>query len=305
MINEPEIASIQVLEFGMLRRTAIRTLSICAFGLSVALCAQAPPASGNAQSTATIYFTITANPAALSLNNSDLTAEIDNKPVAVQSIHPAKNDPLLFIVLMDESTSMLPRADDMKDAALAFFKGLSTEGSRGYLGFFDVTSSFTSRPVTVQEAQQLIARRKIGGGSALYDAIFQGSRSILGSGENSSIPRRLIILITDGDDNQSKTPLNEAIQEAQREGTAIFTLCVDARGSAEQFLREASAKTGGLEVAPRTIADGVAPLLSAIDQQWSAAFLSQLPPDNKLHKLTVRYTKGKLPLSAPSMIPLQ
>lgn len=290
----------------MNRRTVLSVLCAFVFGVAMAVrsAAQDAPASGTKASPVTVYVTATGNSVALPLDNSSLAVTVDNQPAVVESIHPAKNDPLLFVLLMDESTSMRARAEEMKDAALAIFKGLSAEGNQGYLGFFDVTSSFTSRPVTVQEAQQILAKRQVGGGSAVFDAIAQSSFGFLNRERNPNIPRRAIILITDGDDNQSKTPLDEAIEAAQRDGAAIFALSVDSHGPGERVLKDASARTGGQEVTPRSIAEGVAPLLSAIDSQRAVTVLPQQMLDKKLHSLTVRYTQGKLTLSAPSKIPL-
>jgi Mg-chelatase subunit ChlD len=288
-----------------------RTVScvLCAFVLGVAMpicsTAQDAPASGAKPSPITVRLTASGNTAAPALDKASLSFTIDNKPAEVLSIHPAKNEPLLFVVLMDESTSMRARGEEMKDAALAIFKGLSSEGSQGYLGFFDVASSFTSRPVTVQEAQQILAKRQIGGGSAVFDAIAQSSYGILSRERNPNIPRRAIILITDGDDNQSKTPLDEAIQAAQRDGAAIFALSVDSHGPGERVLKDASAKTGGLEVTPRSIAEGVTPLLKAIDAQWAVTILPQQMPDKKLHTLNLHSLQSNVNLSAPAKILLQ
>ncbi len=291
----------------MLRKTfyCVRyVLSLCT-GMCTHSAAQGSPASDAKPSPIIVYVTSAGNSVALPLDDSSIAVTVDNQPAVVESIRPAKNDPLLFVVLMDESTPMRARAEEMKDAALAFFKGHSAEGDKGYLGFFDVTSSFTSRPVTVQEAQQILAKRHIGGGSAVFDAIARSSYGILSRERDPNIPRRAIILITDGDDNQSKTPLDQAIQAAQRDGAAIFALSVDSHGPGDRVLKDASAKTGGQEVTPRSITEGVAPLLNAIDTQLAVTILPEQVPDNKLHSISIRSLQGNLHLSAPAKILLQ
>lgn len=284
--------------------------ALCAFvyGVVMPVCsgAQDVPASGVRPSPITVYITVTGNSVALPLDKSLLRAEIDKKPAKIESVRPVNSDPLLFVVLMDESASVRPNFDTVKDASLTIFKGLSAgAGNLGSLDFFNDVLSFTSRPVTTQEAQRLLARESPRGGTALYDSLGQLSLGVLSRSKNPESPRRAIIVITDGDDNASKLKFDEGLPRAQEEGIAIFVLCTDPHGRGEHVLSELSAKTGGQEVRPRSIAEGAAPLLNAIAAQWAVTILPQQIPDEKLHTLSIHSEQTHLLLSAPAKIPLQ
>lgn len=66
-------------------------------------------------------------------------------------------------------------------------------------------------------------RRVGGGGTALYDAVFLGVDEIM----RKQTGRKALILLSDGEDNGSKTSFQEAIESAQRADTIVYTILFD------------------------------------------------------------------------------
>ena len=171
-----------------------------------------------------------------SLDQSKLTVTLDKQPVQVTSVRSAKSDNLLFAVVVDTSTSSAKNSVFIKEAAYNLFQGLSTGGNRGYLVFFDTTARSSKGPLQVPEALKALEEIRFGGATALFDTIAETTK-VLSRGANPDTPRRVMLLLTDGDDNQSHIYLENAIASAQKEGVSIFALAVPHSGEkARKFL---------------------------------------------------------------------
>jgi hypothetical protein len=237
---------------------------------------------------------------------SELDASIDKQPVQITSLRSATDDKLLFALVLDVSTSQAPRAGPIKEAAMQLFQALAASGNQGYLVVFDVGVMKSKRPLQFSEVQGALDRIKFGGGTALFDAIGQTCTTILSRAGNPDFPRRAIVLISDGDDNQSRMTPKEAIEAAEKEGVAIFSLATSsAQGPGERFLGDATRNTGGQESTAKNIEDGVKPLLSAINGQLAIDLASPVPPDQKLHSFVISTSNKNVQLSAPAKILIQ
>ena len=140
----------------------------------------------------------------------------------------------------------------------------------------------------------------------MFNAIGQTCSGPLSRKTNPDPPRKAIFLLTDGDDNQSKTYPQQAIETAQREGIAIYALSTGERGGpGEHVLKEAAKLTAGAEVNLQPIENEIAPILSALDQQWVITVKPISAPDLKMHKLRIESMQPGVSFSAPAQIALQ
>jgi hypothetical protein len=85
---------------------------------------------------------------------SDLTVSIDGKTAQTKSLHPAKDEPLLFALLVDISKSQAPKADAIKQTAMQVFQSLSTGSNQGYLVVFSHQVGKSKRPLQFSEVQK-------------------------------------------------------------------------------------------------------------------------------------------------------
>jgi hypothetical protein len=251
-----------------------------------------------------IYLTASNSDGSLAVPvQADLSAKIDKQPVQITSLRPAKEDPLLFALLIDTSTSQRRDAKSIENVARMIFQSLSTGENKGYLGGFDVTMRLSREPLSNSDAQRALNGIKFGGGTSLYDAIAQTCAQALSRPKNPGFPRRLIVLLSDGDDDQSR--INRAKTEAiaLQEGVAIFSLTtedIDRQG--ERFLKGSSKNTGGQAIFVKRLEDGVAPLLDAISKQWALEFAIPETLDEKSHTMSIEDAQQGVQISAPALI---
>ena len=239
------------------------------------------------------------------LGQSELSVFVDKQLAHINKLRSAKNDALLFAVLVDTSKSDADSADLIRKAALKIFQTLSTDGNQGYLVLFNVSVAISARPLQLSEVRSLLDGATFGGGTALYDAIAQACVQKLSRSGNPDTPRRAILLISDGEDNQSHITHTNAEAVVEKEGVAVFSLVTSSslaglRGG--QFLKEVSHGTGGQAVSVKNLADGVALLLTAIEDQWALSFVPDQFLDQKLHSLDIKSSQKDVRVSAPAHI---
>lgn len=237
---------------------------------------------------------------------STLNVYIDKQPTKVVSLRSAKEDKLLFAVLVDVSKSEAPRAELVKETAGQIFDALSKNGNLGYLVFFSHLVAASNAPVDTSKARLAIDRVKFGGGTALFDAIEETCKLLLKRSTNPDTPRRVIVLLSDGGDNSSHITLKKAEEGAEEEGIAIFSLSDETTDSiGEHNLKEFAQETGGDTITAKKHGEGVIPLIDAINGQWALTLSSSPASDKNLHTLAIKGTEKSFRLSAPARIPLQ
>ena len=131
------------------------------------------------------------------------------------------NPPVYVGVLMDTSPSTAGKFGFSKEAAANFlYTVVKLRKDKAAFMTFDneiqLRQDFTDKLDLLQSAIDKV--KKTGSQTALYDAVWQFSDEKL-----RNVPgRRVIVIITDGDDTFSKADLNDAIDIAQRTETTIF-----------------------------------------------------------------------------------
>jgi Ca-activated chloride channel homolog len=244
----------------------------------------------------------------VTLAQSELSVSVDKRPAQISALRAAKSDALLFAVVVDTSKSDAGNADLIKKAALQLFQGLSTDGNQGFLVLFNLSPVMSSRPLQVSEARSVLDAAKFTGGTAVYDAVEQTCIQKLSKSGNPGAPRLVILLISDGGDNQSHVTHAAAEETAEREGVAVFSLITEsslAGPQGEHFMKEVSQDTGGRAISVKNPTDGVAPLLTAIEDQWVLSFVPAQSLDQKLHSLGIKTSQKDIHISAPAHIFVQ
>lgn len=239
---------------------------------------------------------------------SELSVSVDKQAARVNTLRSAKNDALLFAVVVDTSKSDSDSADLIRKAALQLFQGLLIDGNQGYLVLFNVSVAISRQPLQVSQAQSVLDATKFGGGTAVYDAIEQTCIQKLSRSGSPNAPRRVILLISDGEDNLSHVTHTHAEETAEKEGVAVFSLATRsslAGPRGEHFLKEVSHETGGQAINVKNLTDGVAPLLTAIEDQWALSFVPAQSLDQKLHSLDIKTSQKDIRISAPAQIFVQ
>ena len=134
---------------------------------------------------------------------------------------------------------------------------LKAKGDRAFVMGFDVTPDITADWTSdISKLQDGISGLKPGGGTALFDAVYSACRDKLLGARGQEPFRKAIILLSDGDDNQSHVYLTEAIKECERAETIIYAISTNwtpSRGRGDKILTQLAEETGGEVFFPPTI----------------------------------------------------
>jgi len=219
------------------------------------------------------------------LGENDFKVLDDNKP-AVQITQFAKetNLPLRVGLLVDASNSIRDRFRFEQDAAIEFLNQIVRPNfDEAFVIGFDTTPEVTAD--FSDNAEQLakgVRMLRPGGGTALYDAVFYACRDkLMKEHEKENIPtREAIILLTDGEDNQSRVTREEAIEMAQRAEVVIYTISTNVSGvklKGDKVLERMADATGGRAFFPFKIED-VANAFSEIQDELRSQYLLAYKP---------------------------
>ena len=195
------------------------------------------------------------------LGLSDFALLDDHRaPEKVYSFTQQTNLPLRVGILIDTSSSIRQRFDYEQQAAKAFLlQVIRPQSDEAFVEGFDVapdyrqgwTNNLDSLTAGVDSLQP-------GGGTALYDAVYSACRDKLLSARGQEPVRKVIVLISDGDDDQSHAYLNDAIKECQRADTNIFAISTNAspsRDKGDDVLNKMALATGGKAFFPANVED--------------------------------------------------
>ncbi|MGB9417851.1 MAG: VWA domain-containing protein [Acidobacteriaceae bacterium] len=182
-------------------------------------------------------------------------------PAQVYSFTQQTNQPLRVGLVIDASTSIRARFKFEQQAATEFLLNiLRPRTDRAFIMGFDATSyvtqGFTNNPDLLETG---LNRLKPGGGTAMYDAVYRACRDqmLKGVPANAEV-RKALILVSDGDDNQSRAYMDEAIKMCQRAETTIFTISTNTsptRERGDDVLKKMAQATGGSAFYPQRLED--------------------------------------------------
>jgi Ca-activated chloride channel family protein len=165
------------------------------------------------------------------LQKEDFRIFDEKFPQEIRYFSKQSDLPLRIGMLVDTSNSIRDRLKFEQDASINFLFSVLRRGrDEAFVMTFDdepqIIQPFTSDTGLLRD--QLMQTRA-GGGTAIYDAIYDACQSQLSHpprppGDQPDIVRRVMILISDGDDNLSTHTRAEAIEMAQRTSVVIYTI---------------------------------------------------------------------------------
>jgi VWFA-related protein len=223
------------------------------------------------------------------LQQSDFALLDDQKaPSKVNGFHQQINLPLRVGIVIDASTSIRSRFGFEQQSATEFLlKILKAKSDRAFVMGFDVTPTVTQDWTNNVDALETgINRLRPGGGTALFDAVYTACRDkLLDVARGQEPARKAMVLLSDGDDNQSRVRPDEAIKECQRAETIIYAISTNwtpSRGKGDKVLTDMAEATGGQVFFPPSVEE-VSNSFSAIEDELRSQYaLTYTPADFKM-----------------------
>ena len=204
-------------------------------------------------------------------------------PISVVGFRQQTNLPLRVGVMVDTSSSIRSRFQFEQDSAVEFFLQTMHRNDRAFVEGFDIQTNlaqdFTN---SVDALNQGIRKLRPGGGTALYDSLYKTCRDQMLTLRDDLAVRKVLILLSDGDDNYSRAELSDAIKMCQRSETIVETISTNlspTKDKGDETLKVISDATGGQAFYPTKLED-VAVGFRNIEQELRSQYSLQYRPAN-------------------------
>ena len=162
--------------------------------------------------------------------------------------------PVAMGIVIDNSGSMREKRDKVNRAALNLVRSSNPQDQVFVVNFNDeyyLDQEFTS---DINKLRQALEKVEARGGTALYDAIVASSVYMK---DHAKLQKKVLFVVTDGEDNASRESLEEAVRRLQEENGptvyAIGLLGEEKARRARRALETIAMRTGGISFFPRTL----------------------------------------------------
>ena len=219
------------------------------------------------------------------LNQGDFSILDDHKPPqAILNFRKETDLPLHLGLLVDVSGSVGSRFDFEQDAATSFMQhslraGFDKAFVMGFNSHTQMAQDFTDNYSRLYWA---VHKLHSGGGTALYDAIYHACKEKFLKDRSEQPLRKAIIIVSDGEDNQSEFSRAQAIEMAQRAEVIIYAISTDDSGlvmRGDKVLQQLAEATGGRAFFPFKMKDITHSFAAIEDELRSQYVVSYKPAD--------------------------
>jgi Ca-activated chloride channel homolog len=215
------------------------------------------------------------------LSSSDLSVFDDKQPVQrIVALRDAREMPLRLGLLIDTSNSQGSSRLYVPGVKAAFdftHQLLSGPGDKVFIMTFDSVPHGTGFMSKEEFVKSKVNLRPDGAG-AIYDALNSACAERMRT-DSLQVARRVLVLLSDGDDNMSHATRSEAIAAAQNAGTVIFTVSTGAYRKGDKVLEMMASETGGdtySSLSETDMSKVFAKIKMKIEQMYSVTYI---PPE--------------------------
>jgi VWFA-related protein len=168
--------------------------------------------------------------------------------------------PLRLAILIDTSNSVRDRFKFQQEAAIEFIRAvLRPRQDKAIVVSFDTLPELVADLTDdVQRLENSVRDLRPGGGTSLYDAIFYACKDKLSQDQPRHKFRRAMIILSDGDDNQSRWSRDQALEQAHKADVVIYTISTNIsriESDGDKILKYYAKETGGAPYFPFKLED--------------------------------------------------
>ena len=279
--------------------------------LGAALCAQQQPIESDPRARiildvtrVNMLFTVTDKKGRFvtDLVKDDFLVLENKKPQAIAEFTAETDLPLRLGILIDTSNSIRERFKFEQDAAIEFLNNtIHANQDRAMLVSFDTKAELVSDLVSdTEKLATAIRQLRPGGGTSLYDAIFFACRDKLSQDQPRHKFRRAIVVVSDGDDNQSQYTRDQSLEMAQKADVVIYGISTNiskVESDGDKVLKYLTAETGGKAFFPFKVEDleqSFENIANELRHQYNVAYKPEpLKTDGLFHAIELRVKNRK------------
>lgn len=189
------------------------------------------------------------------LGKSDFDVFENKKPQSVLEFAAESDLPLRLAILIDTSNSIRDRFRFQQEAATRFIDGvIRPHQDKAALVSFDTAAELVSDLTDdTNRLDKAIQDLRPGGGTALYDAIYFACRDKLMQDQPRHKFRRAMVILSDGEDNNSRYTRDQALEMAQKADVVVYTISTNITRvptDGDKVMRYFASETGGLSFFP-------------------------------------------------------
>jgi len=202
-----------------------------------------------------LHATVADNKNHLIMNlDKDAFTVVENNQAQIITSFRHEDIPVAMGIIIDNSGSMREKRDKVNKAALNLVRSSNPQDQVFVVNFNDeyyLDQPFTSNLNLLREALEKVEAR---GGTALYDAIVASADY---EKKQARLQKRVLFVVTDGEDNASQETLEKAVRRLQEEnGPTVYALGLlgeEKARRARRALEMLAERTGGMVFLPKTL----------------------------------------------------
>jgi VWFA-related protein len=236
------------------------------------------------------------------LTKDDFEVTDSKKAQSILEFNAESDLPLRLGILIDTSNSIRERFKFEQDAAIEFLNNtIHANQDRAMLVSFSTDAELVSDLIGDTEKLATAVRQlRPGGGTSLYDAIYFACRDKLSQDQPKHKFRRAIVLVSDGDDNQSHYTRDQALEMAQKADVVLYGISTNItrmESDGDKVLKYLTAETGGKAFFPFKVEDLEQSFENIADElrhQYNIAYRPEpLKTDGLFHPIELRVKNRK------------
>ena len=162
--------------------------------------------------------------------------------------------PLRLAILIDTSNSIRDRFRFQQEAATNFINSVMRRQDKAVIVSFDTAAELVADLTSdTNVLENAVRNLRPGGGTALYDAIYFACKEKLMLDQPMYKFRRAMVILSDGEDNESRYSREQALEMAQRADTVIYTISTNishVETDGDKIMRYFAEQTGGVSFFP-------------------------------------------------------
>jgi Ca-activated chloride channel family protein len=215
------------------------------------------------------------------LTVDDFELAEDGRPQKISFFDKESSTPLQIVLAIDGSGSVMPDDKLERDAAKSFVKSLLRPQDRlDLLSFSDDVAELVSFTNDTKRIENGLGKIQRGDATALYDAVYLASER-LAEEPSANGARRVVVLITDGENTTRHGSYDAALEQAERAGAMVYSLII------VPIEADAGRNTGGEHALIQMASDTGGKYYYVVDKQDLAPAFMHVSDD-----LRTQYTVG-------------
>jgi len=235
------------------------------------------------------------------LTKDDFQVFENKKPQTIAGFTAETDLPLRLAILIDTSNSIRERFRFEQEAAISFLQSVIHEGhDKAMVVSFDTSAQLVCDLTdNLEKLEDAVHGLRAGGGTAFYDAIYFACRDKLSRDQPRHKFRRAMVIVSDGDDNDSQYSRDQALEMAQKADVVIYAISTNIlrnETEGDKVLKYLTSETGGQAFFPFKVEDlsqSFENIANELRHQYSIFYRPEpLLTDGRYHTVSLR-VKGR------------